>query len=99
MFNILDHVSGQGNVKGHHEAFSHFGLLGRLDELQRVHTHQKCCVNSHEGYCMGTKGIKKVQFKVRSQKVTIKSKSQTCRATHVFWVILHGDIDVSHLTL
>ena len=49
---------------------------------------------------MSVKGIlKKVKVKVRSEKVTIKQKLQTCGATHVFWVILHADIDGdSHLT-
>ena len=44
--------------------------------------------------------LKKVKVKVKSQKVKIKQKSQTCCATHVFWVILHADVDGdSHLTL
>ena len=33
--------------------------------------------------------LKKVKLKVRSQKITI---IQTCRAAHVFWVILYADI-------
>ena len=47
------------------------------------------------------KGIlKKDKIKVRSQMVTIKWKSQTCLATHAFWVILHADLDGdSQLTL
>ena len=80
---------------------SHFGLSGWLDGLQRAHTQPKCLVNVHEGNCMSTKGIhKKVKIKVRSQKVTIKQRSQTCHTTYVFWAILHSDIDGhSHLTL
>ena len=42
--------------------------------------------------------LKKVKVKVSSQEVT-KNKSQVCRATHVFWVILPVDIDSDgHLT-
>ena len=53
----------------------------------------------YQRHCMSTKVIlKKVKVKARSQKVT-KNKSQVCRATHVFWVILHVDIDSDgHLT-
>ena len=92
-------MSGPGQVKGHNEAFSHLGVPDRLDELQRAHTHPKCWVNVYEGYCVSMKGILE-KIKVRSQKVTIKEKSQTCCATHVFWVILQADIDDdSHLTL
>ena len=93
---------GPGQVKVHNEAFSHFGFqAGWLDGLQRAHTHPKCWVNVREGHCMRIKGIlKNVRLKVYSHKVTIKEKPQTCRATHVFWVILHADIDGdSHLTL
>ena len=44
--------------------------------------------------------LKKLKVKVRPEKVTIKQKSQTCHATHIFRVILHVDIDSdSHLTL
>ena len=68
-------MSGPGQVKGHHGAFSHFGVPGRLDELHRAHTHPKWWVNVREGYCMSMKGIlEKVKVKVRTQKVTIKQK-------------------------
>ena len=71
-----------------------------MDGLKRAHTHPKSWVNVQEGYCGRMNGIlKKVKVNVRSQKVNIKQKSQTCRATHVFWVILQADIDGnSHLT-
>ena len=36
------HVSGQSQVKCQKEVFSHFGLSGRLDELQRAQTQLKC---------------------------------------------------------
>ena len=66
-------MSGQGQVKGHNEVFSHFGAPGRLDGLQRAHTHSKYWVHVQEGYCMNMNGIlKKVKVKVRSQKVTMK---------------------------
>ena len=65
-------MSGPGQVKGHNEAFSHFGVLGWLDELQRAHTHPKCWEDVHEGYGMSMKGIlENVKAKVRSKKVTI----------------------------
>ena len=87
-------MSGEGQVKDHNEAFSHFVAPGRLDRLQRAHTRPKWWVNVHEGYCTSMNVIpKKVKVTVRSQKVTIKEKSQKCRATHVFWVILRADID------
>ena len=80
--------------------FSHFGVPGQLDGLQRDNIRPKCLVNVHEGYCMRMKGIlKKFKVKVRSQKVTINLVTK-CRATHIFWVMLHADIDGnSHLTL
>ena len=40
---------------------------------------------------MSMKGILK-KVKIRSLRVTIKLKPQTCRATHVFWVILYADM-------
>ena len=64
-------MSGQGQVKDQNEAFSHFGLSGGLDGLQRAPTHPKCCVNVHEGYCISAKAILE-KVKVRSHKVTIK---------------------------
>ena len=66
-------MPGQGQVKGHNETFSHFGLSSRLDGPQRAHTHPEYWVNVHERYCMGVKGIlKKFKVKVRSQKVIVK---------------------------
>ena len=45
-------------------------------------------------YCVSAKALcQKVKVKVRSQKVTVKEKPQTFRAAHVFWVILHVDIE------
>ena len=41
-FEHQDHVSGQGQVKGQYEAFSHVGPSGRLDGLQRAQTHSEC---------------------------------------------------------
>ena len=85
-------MSNQGQVKGHSQAFSHFGLSGLLDRLQIDHTHPQCWVNVHGGYCMSTKGM----VMVRSQKIT-KHKHAV---QHVSCVILHADIDGdSHLTI
>ena len=50
-------MSGQDQVKGHNEAFSPFGLSGQLDGLQGDHTHPKCWIDVHKGYCIGMKGI------------------------------------------
>ena len=66
-------------VKGHIEAFSHFGLPGRLDGLQRAHTHPKCCVDVQEGYCVGTKGIrKKGQGQVTKGHYKMKVTNMPC---------------------
>ena len=93
-FKDLGHVSRQGQVKGHNEAYSPFVFSGQLDGLQRGQTHPKSWIHLQKGYCISTKGIfTKVKVKVRSQNVTIKQMSQTCCATRVFWVILHADID------
>ena len=93
-------MPGQGQVKGHNKAFSYFGAQGRLDGLQRGRTHATCWVNVHEGYCMSMNGILKKSRSRSGHKITIKQKSQTYRATHVFWVILHADLDGdTHLTL
>ena len=44
--------------------------------------------------------LKTSMVKVRSQKFTRRQKSETCRATQVFLVILHVEIDSDdHLTL
>ena len=64
-------MSGPSQVKGHNGAFSHFGVPGRLDELQRNSAHPNGWANVHEG--MSMKGIvEKVKVNVGSQKVTIK---------------------------
>ena len=50
-------MSGQGQVKGHSETFSSFGLSGRLDGIERGQTHPKCWIDIRKGYCISTKGI------------------------------------------
>ena len=79
-------MSGPGQVKGHNEAFSHFEVPGRLDELQRAHTHPKCSANVQEGYCVRIMCIhKKVEVKVRSQLIT-KKISHKRASRHMFSV-------------
>ena len=59
-------VSGQGQVKFHNEAFSHFGLSGRLGGLQKAHTHPKCWIIVHKESSMSMKDIlKKVKVNIR----------------------------------
>ena len=79
-------MSCHGKFKGHNEAFSHFGISGRLDGLQRSQTHPKCWVNVHEGYCMSMKGIlTKVKAKVRSgHERSLWNKNQRHTLRHVF---------------
>ena len=57
MLNMLRLRSGQGQVKGHNDAFSSFALSGRLDGLQRGQTYPKCWLDIQKGYCISTKGI------------------------------------------
>ena len=80
-------------MSGQRSQWSVFRLwaLGSVRRLQRAQTHLKCWVNIHGGCCMSTKVIVK-KVKVRSQKVSIKQRSQACRATH-FWVVLNAAID------
>ena len=70
------------------------GYIWSVRRAAKCSSSHKVLVNVCEGYCMSTKVIPEmVKFNVRSQKVTRKYKSQTCHATHVFWVILPVDID------
>ena len=85
-------------VKGHNEAFSHFGLPGRLGGLQRAHTHRKCWVNVNEGCCMSTEGIRKRSRSGHKGHYKIKVTNMPCDTC--YRVIVYADIDGDrHLTL
>ena len=94
-------MSGQGQVKGHNEAFSPFGLSGRLDGLERGQTHPKCWIDIRKGYCISTKGIVtkgQGQGQVTKGHYKIKVANMPCDTS--IPGPLHADIDGdSHLTL
>ena len=104
-------MSGQSQVKCHDEVFSSFGLLGRLDGLQRGETHPKCWINVLKvncipstylcPSCISTKGIfTKDQGQVQVIKCQHKIKviNMPCEAS--FLGHFHADIDGDrHVTL
>ena len=85
MLNILRWRSCvcQGQVKGHNETVSRFGVPGRVDGLQRTHTHPKCWVNVHEGYRMRMKGQCQGQVTKGHYKINVTNiPCETCFLGH-----------------
>ena len=95
-------MSGQGQVKCNNEALwarlngqlgYPLGSLGRLDGLQRGHSHPKCWIDVNKEYWISTKGIlTKGQGQCQAAKDRHKLKVTNMPCDTCFLVILHADI-------